>query len=272
MLREEDFGFAAYIASMPPDYRAAFDLDAARAHEEIVRRREGRKTHVEIWRELSAHVVAICVVADDKPGLLSSISAALVASKIDVVKAHAYCRRREDGSAEAVDLLWIRRLPTPAGVTPPMRAKDILALAEAIKIAAAAGVSMEDGPFGPHDPPSEAQPVWGAGPSARPPSSWARRSGASARVRFETDRDGATVLTIEAVDRPGLLLAVTQSLFRAGLQIVGLHATTENGSAVDRFTLAEVDGSTLRNERLLTLQTAILGAIEEGTFARRSAG
>jgi [protein-PII] uridylyltransferase len=251
MSTEEEELFAAYVASMPPEYRGAFDLEATRAHEAVVRRREPRSTHVEIWRELSERVVAICVVADDRPGLLSRISAALVAQQIDVVSAHAYCRTREDGSPEAVDLLWIRRLPGPSGAVPPIRAKDILALGDAIDRAATSA-----------DAEASASPA-------------PLTTGASARVRFETDdQDGSTVLTVEAVDRPGLLLAVTQALFRAGVQIIGLRATTERGSAVDRFKLADTDGTPLRRDRLFTLQIAILGAIEEGTFApqRKSAG
>jgi [protein-PII] uridylyltransferase len=253
----EDEQLRAYIASMPPSYRTAFEDDDARTHEAIVRRRNGRTSHVEIWRELADRVVAICVVADDKPGLLSCISAALVATRIDVVSAHAYCRKREDGTVEAVDILWIRRLPNAQGVVPPIRAKDIVAVANAIE-----GASAADG----------AEPITSERVVSLPlPAATPR---ASARIRFETDaKDGSTVLTVEAVDRPGLLLAVTQALFRAGLQIVGLRASTEQGSAIDRFNIVEVDGSSLRPDRLLTLQTAILGAIDEGTLAQhRSAG
>jgi [protein-PII] uridylyltransferase len=264
MSTTEEELFAAYVASMPAEYREAFDVEAKRAHEAVVRRRGNRSTHVEVWRELSQRVVAICVVADDKPGLLSRISAALVAERIDVVSAHAYCRTREDGSVEAVDLLWIRRLTGPTGATPPIRAKDILDLRDAIDRAASATSDEGTGPGVDS----------GGSPSLReasePPA-----TGASARVRFETDaEDGSTVLTVEAVDRPGLLLAVTQALFRAGVQIIGLRATTERRCAVDRFKLADAGGTPLRRERLFTLQIAILGAIEEGAFApqRKSAG
>lgn len=228
---------------MPPEYREAFDAEAKRAHEAIVRRRGARSTHVEVWRELDERIVAICVVADDKPGLLSRISAAMVGERFDVVSAHAYCRAREDGAIEAVDLLWIRRLGAPS----PIRAEDVDALREAIDRASASATV----------PSVPAPPASGA------------------RVRFETDeKEGATILTVEAVDRPGLLLAVTQALFRAGVQIIGLRATTERGSAVDRFKLADAGGKPLRRERLFELQIAILGAIEEGTFApeQKSAG
>jgi UTP:GlnB (protein PII) uridylyltransferase len=184
--------------------------------------------------------------------LLSRISAALVAESVDVVSAHAYCRTREDDTIEAVDFLWIRRVPSARGKVSPIRATDIVALGATIDRAVAA----------------DAVPTPMVPPTPVPP-------GASARVRFETDEsDGTTILTVEAVDRPGLLLAVTQALFRANLQIVGLRATTEKGCAVDRFKLTDVGGTPLRRERLFTLQIAILGALEEGTTgdAQQSVG
>jgi [protein-PII] uridylyltransferase len=248
MTSEESERFTAFVASMPPAYRQSFDLEATRLHAAVVGRRAGRGAHVEIWRELSERVVAICVVADDKPGLLSSISAALVELCIDVVSADAYCRTRADGAIEAVDFLWIRRLPTARGTVAPIRAKDILALAEAIEHAS---TNLDD---------VLSQKVATTRPAM---------AGSSARVRFDTSgEDGATTLTVEAVDRPGLLLAVTQALFRAGVQIVGLRATTENGSAVDRFQLAEPNGQPLKNTRLLELQCAVLGALDEGMLSR----
>jgi [protein-PII] uridylyltransferase len=276
MAPEEEAFVAAYTCSMPADYRAAFDAETTRAHAEIVGRRSDRKVHVEIWRELSERVVAIVVVADDKPGLLTCISAALVATQIDVVSAHAYCRTRADGHLEAVDLLWIRRLPDAKGLVPPIRARDIVAVAEAIERATTFGVSTQTGenviPEALRVRPTRLRAESGTAETgtAEAPQSKQIPSVSSARIRFETNvKDGSTILTVEAVDRPGLLLAVTQALFRAGLQIVGLRATTERGCAVDRFTLVEIDGTPLKNERLLTLQTAILGALDEGTLAPR---
>ena len=245
MSLEESERLAAFVASMPPAYRRSFDLEATRAHAGVVDRRGASGTHVEIWKELSERVFAICVVADDKPGLLSSISAALVENRIDVVSADAYCRTRPDGAIEAVDFLWIRRLPNGKGTSSPIRAKDILALANAIENASA---NVEA-----HMP--EVAPV--------------ASGGSSARIKFDTS-DGATVLTVEAVDRPGLLLAVTQALFRAGVQIIGLRATTENGCAIDRFQLAEKNGQPLRNHRLLELQEHVLGALDDGMPLRKS--
>jgi UTP:GlnB (protein PII) uridylyltransferase len=77
----------------------------------------------------------------------------------------------------------------------------------------------------------------------------------------DTDK-GELVMTIEASDRPGLLLAITRSLFRAGVQIVASEATTENGRVVDRFTLVELDGSPVTEKRRRALQTDVLAAID----------
>ena len=38
------------------------------------------------------------------------------------------------------------------------------------------------------------------------------------------------MLLVEAVDRPGLLLVVSRTLFEARVQIVGSHVTTEGGA------------------------------------------
>lgn len=263
---------ATYLRSMPADYRAAFDVEAARAHEAIVRRRGNRAVHVEIWRELSNRVVAVCVVANDRPGLLSCISAALLAHKIDVVGAHAYCRLREDGAVEAVDILWLRRLPGPKNLVSPIRTRHIAALAEAIERATqtgSGGAAMEIEP-----PPPSSSELLRTGETAAaalPSPEYPRDSNvtSSARIRFDTNEAGATVVTVEAIDRPGLLLAVTQALFRAGFQIIGLRATTEQGCAVDRFTLVQADGKPLQQSHLLGLQPALLAAIDEGAFAPR---
>lgn len=237
---------------MPAAYRAAFDDEAVNLHFEIACGRERGETRVEVWKELEGDVLAVCVVADDRPGLLARINAALVAHAIDVVEAQAYCRIDADGAAEAVDLLWIRRAPG-ARAAFPLRVDDVRELGTMIAALADGRVTF-------------------AGSVAVVPASTPPASGAVTNVRFEHDEQtGATVLTIEAVDRPGLLLAVTRTLFKAGLHIVGLRATTASGRAVDRFELAELDGMPLRRERMFALQTAILCAIDEAGETRGAA-
>jgi [protein-PII] uridylyltransferase len=232
----------AFAASMPTSYHEVFDTEAVEAHAAIVSRRVGSTTRVEIWKDLPERVVAICIVADDRPGLLSQISAALVAEQIDVVSAHAYCRTRPDGAKEAVDLLWIRRVARPNGSFAPIRARDVAALGELVDALVRGNAKVEEA------------------------VGFARATvaaGASTRVLFDDGaKDGTMVLTVEATDRPGLLLLVTQAIFRAELQIIGLRATSEKGRAIDRFHLAELDGKPLVLARLLALQVEIFAAIE----------
>lgn len=238
---ETNESVASFIESMPMGYRATFDKDAIEAHAAIVRRRAVHGTRVELWRELSERVAAICIVADDRPGLFSQISAALVAYDIDVVAAEAYCRVRPDTrTTEAIGFLWVRRL-APGGAVLPVRNRDVERIGEMVDALVTGEATFE------------ASSMPRSLPAPAPATS----------VRFEDDPvDGSTVLTVEAVDKPGLLLTVTQTLFRAGIHITNLRAKTENGRARDRFVLAERDGGALSRERLLTLQGDIFEAIE----------
>jgi UTP:GlnB (protein PII) uridylyltransferase len=243
---------AEFEASMPAPYRECFDAEVRALHAGIVARREAFETRSELWRELPERVIAVCVVADDRPGLLSQISAALVALEIDIVTAHAYCRRRRDGVLEAVDLLWLRRVARPSsGSVAPLRARDVAAIGAKID-----ELVRGDAGFDPAVKVARAL----------------RRAEASTRVRFEEGgADGTTVLTVESTDQPGLLLVVTKAIFRAGLQILALRATSEQGRATDRFHLAELDGKPLAQARLLGLQVEILTALEDGDGDRAPA-
>lgn len=244
----DDVDLADFETTMPVDYREAFDEEARRAHAAVVARRGDASTHIEIWRELPERVVAICVVADDQPGLFTRIGVALVRERFDVVTAHAFGRRRPDGKPEAVDVLFIRHVAGRDGIRRPVRERDIAALRDAI------------------DEATNDYGQSGANAIVRAPEP--ETAGAATRVRFDTSTDGVTTLTVEAVDRPGLLLAVTEALFRAGIHIVGLRATTEQGCAVDTFKLTEADGRPLQRDRTFTLQVAILEALDASVLAR----
>lgn len=247
----EDTVLRAFVTSMPPSYRKAFDRDAMHAHAPIVARRADRATHVERWRDEADGVAVLCVVADDRPGLLSRITEALVVHALDVASAHAYSRVSPSGANEAIDFLWVRKVlgdeePSSFG---PLDDDDVARVRTTVD-ELVRGIHASEG--------SRAKRRLRRAPS--PPSATV--------VRFETNElDGTAVLTVEAIDRPGLLLAVTQTLFRAGVQITGLRARTEDGKARDRFVLAERDGKPLASERRLALQIAILAALEERSDA-----
>jgi [protein-PII] uridylyltransferase len=234
----------SFVVSMPASYRALFDIDAIEAHAGIVERRGQRAAHVEMWRELPERVAAIAVVADDAPGLLSRISAALVAHEMDVVAAQAYCRNPRSGRAEALDLFWVRRVARASGAALPVRARDVDGVADTLE-SLILGRASEDRSM------RFARAVRAA-----------RDGRPSARVRFENAPDGGMILSVEARDRPGLLLLLTDALYREHVAIVRSEISTRDGCAADRFHLMEPDGSPLRRGRALGIQTAVLAALE----------
>jgi [protein-PII] uridylyltransferase len=232
---------ATYRASMPARYRESFDGAAIREHAAIVARREGAPALVEIWRRLPQGGAVACVVADDRPGLLSLISAALVAQSLDVVSAQAYTRAQPSGGAEAVDFLWLRR---DAQHPMPIRAADAERVTELLGGLLSGARTIES-----------VLRRSGGRPSLPP--------GAGTRVTFnETASQGLSVLTVETYDRPGLLLAITLALFNTRVQIVTSEAETTGERVVDRFTIVELDGTPIVKNRRGAVQTAVLAAID----------
>ena len=98
-----------FAASMPTRYGVLFDPRAIRRHAGIAHRRGKRPAYAEVWRALGDGTAALCVVADDRPGLLSAIAAALVSHRLDVITALVFSRVTSGGDVEAVDFLWVRR-------------------------------------------------------------------------------------------------------------------------------------------------------------------
>jgi [protein-PII] uridylyltransferase len=235
----------AFRASMPDRYLKAFDRAAVSEHAAIVSRRAGAPVHIEIWdqRKQPDEMRVLCVVADDRPGLLSFISAALVIQGMDILSAQAYTRHLSGnvGAAEAVDFLWVKR---DRGADKPVGDADIEQITALLDQLIKGDLSIDS-----------------AVDRAR--SSRTVPPGASTRVTFDEDADeGLAVLTVETFDRPGLLLAITRALFRADVQIIASDALTRGGTVVDRFTIVELDGSPIRRGRRGIVQIEVLGAID----------
>lgn len=223
---------------MPMRYREIYDVVAAREHAAIVARRAGAATHAEIWRRVPRGGAVLCVVADDQPGLLSFISAALVVHGMDVESAQAYTRA---GLGEAVDLFWLRR---ERGLPSPILEADIARIGLVLRGLVTGALTID-------------------GVAASANIDRAAPPGATTHVRFDgTSASGLSVLTVETHDRPGLLLAITRALHRARVQIVASEATTKDGRVIDRFTIVELDGAPLRANRRGLLQIEVLGAVE----------
>jgi [protein-PII] uridylyltransferase len=186
---------------------------------------------------------ALCVTAEDRPGLLATISAALVLCRLDVIEAEAYTRRRADHLDEAVDVFWVRHEP-PERRHDPVTREDVLTLESTL-------VGLLEGKLDRNRL---------SDPGARHPST---PGAVETVVRFIEDREGAfATLEVETGDRSGLLLALAQALFNQRVQIIGSQVKTNGTRVFDRFSIVEFDGSPISTGRRLEIQVAVLTAVD----------
>jgi [protein-PII] uridylyltransferase len=222
--------------SMPHAYRERFRADQIAAHAAVSASRGSASARVGAfpWHELGP--AALCVVANDRAGLLATISAALVLAELDVVDAVAYTRRTAE-VREAVDLFWVRSKTSGVAIDPPRIERLNQLLNDLID-----GHITESDLVTPRDAEGT--------------------EGGATTVRFLEGESGeVTTLEVETTDRSGLLLALSRALFTAGVQIVGSEVRTRGQLVSDRFEITELDGSPISESRRLAIQVAVLGAV-----------
>ncbi len=231
----------SFVASMPSHYRG-YEAATIRAHAAVAHGRRG-PVHIGIWRRLPGGGVAICVVAPDRPGLLSLIATSFTLHDLDVIAAQVFTRNLPTGEAEAVDLFWLRRRPLA-------KSQRELTSEEIVSVKSLLGDLLTG-----HALASTllARSIVDTPPSVRGMTS----------VRFEPDQDGRAVLVVEAYDRPGLLLTISRALFCLDLQVVSSDVQTSQGRVLDRFYLVDFDGRTIPEPRRARIEEEVLGAVEK---------
>jgi len=237
---EEDPSPSDFRFSMPESYRKNFDVAASDAHRQVSSERGSSAASIGTFPS-SRPGTALCVVADDRPGLLATISAALVLSRLDVIEAEAYTRRQAGQPDEAVDVFWVRHDPA---VRPndPVTAEDIAALRHAL-------IGLLEGKV-------DRSVVGEAATRITPGTS-------ETVVRFIEDRGGSfATLEVETGDRSGLLLSLAQALFNQRVQIIASQVKTNGTRVFDRFSIVELDGAPISPSRRLEIQVAVLTAVD----------
>lgn len=251
---------------MPAAYRERYAPAQMAAHALVSAQRGDSPAHVATFPWYDPSLTAVCVVAEDRPGLLALISEAFVQTGIDVQSAEAYTRRlgptpegagRPNGSAEApgsgkvptaaagaseaVDLFWVRRVGGG-----PVTDEEIEALrVHLVDLLSGRRAPTQLDTLGAADFVSETT------------------------VRFMVGEDGLlNVLEVETDDRSGLLLVLSRALFELQVQITSSQVRTSGKRVFDRFTLLELDGSPIDDTRRLEIQVAVLSAIEPMTQIR----
>jgi [protein-PII] uridylyltransferase len=225
---------AHFVRSMPAAYARAFDEQDAREHARIVNARGASLAQVEVWRMLPQGVAILCVVAEDRPGLVALVSAAFLAHALDVRSAQIYCRDAGSGKLEAVDFFWLRNV---SGGTPldlerlDACARTIRELIEAERAepAVSAQVTGDD---------------------------------AGARVSYSQDPASSEryEVVLEARDFPGLLHTAARLLHQHGLEVLRCEIRTEEGIARDRFWVTSFSGGA-PEAQLQAFRASLLGLI-----------
>jgi len=244
-MRHNPSAVKTFAESLPSTYRAGFDWAAIAEHAKLAARR--RPGHPAIGgfyaSRLPGH--SLCIVADDRPGLLALISSALLDERLDVVAAEAYTRRLNDQTREAVDLFWVQRLP-PGDASTPLTGELIAHLEQTLD-------ELLSGEGEPHSTRL---------PTQRPPP--APGAVLETTVRFIEDRNGTlSTLEVEAGDRAGLLLVLSRALYEQHVQIVSSSIRSTNGRVRDRFEVTELNDTPIRPDRRLLVQVAVLSAMQE---------
>jgi len=238
----------AFVESLPRAYANKYEPEVVIAHAGVSAFRGEGAVAVGLFGRAGN---GLCVVADDRPGLLAVVSASLLACNFDVSHAEVYTRHDPKRGKEAVDLFWVRKLDAPPGAG--------LVKADAERLQAA----IERFLSGAEDPRAavERQIAQRAGAGPRPAM--------DATVRFVPDQSGGlATLEVETADRTGLLFSLASALFSQRVQIVESEVRTVDDRVFDRFRIVELDGAPINSAHRLEIQVAVLNAIEP---ARRSA-
>jgi [protein-PII] uridylyltransferase len=247
---DDDTWVKNFSASLPGSYRNRYDSEQIRLHAAIARSRGSSPARIGIV-PVTGEGLGICVVARDAPGLFSHIAAALRLQGFDIVHAEAYTRRLEGGDREVLDLFRLQ----------PQQGRPPIASA-ATDVAAAISATLLDILAGKVDP-SQAQPA----PQPEPAGTFH-----DTRVRFIEGDDGALcTLEVETDDRSGLLFTLARALSNQQVSVERSEVSTVNSRVLDRFTLAEQDGTPISEARRLHIQVAVITAIEALAWQPRAA-
>ncbi len=227
------------LATMPHRYREQFSRAEIQEHARVVLGRGPLPAHAGLCGAARGEP-ALCVVADDLPGLLAAISASLMLEGFDIDEAEAFTRRSTRGKVEAISLFRVRRRRREEWA--PLETADVTAVRETLLEVLGGREALR----------LQAQALAGTSPGI-----------AETHVRFlDHPAEARLTLELETNDRTGLLLAVSTALFAEGVQIIGSRVRTQGPRAIGRFDLVEADGARIAGTRLQRIQLAVLTAVD----------
>jgi [protein-PII] uridylyltransferase len=253
----EAFG-ARFIDAMPQRYALAHRADAIAAHGRRVYEhvQSGRTVSVSLAPSRHAEAAELCIVANDRLGLLQAIAAALSAHRLGVHGAQIYsCDLAADtrdlamdtGGDEvlAVDLFWVRH--NAEGFVGVQRA--LVGMRDDLEKLLAGDVT----------PVEVAQ-------RHRPKQGYRGRRPAVASHVIIDNRASPRYTVVEVItgDRPGLLFSLAQAIYELDVSIAVAKIATEGTRVVDVFYVHEHGGGKLLEEsRQTELKQALYALMTE---------
>jgi [protein-PII] uridylyltransferase len=229
-----------FVATMPDAYARLYRPSEVAEHAGIVSRRGARLVHAELWQ--SAKGPQLCVVAEDRPGLLALVTDALLAQGMGIQSARAFCRVVSKDRDEAVDFLELHALGGAEDVATQLDAGGLQAFAQSLNELISDDLARR----------------------TESSSSAARTEpAATTRAYFErqSPADGCYLLVVDAPDSDGLLHAVTSALHAQGMRIIACEIRTVEGRARDRFEVEPISQRALNDGELCDVQLAVLDAL-----------
>jgi UTP:GlnB (protein PII) uridylyltransferase len=222
-----------FLATMPDAYERLYGESEVAEHAGIVSRRGSQLVHAELWQ--SAKGPLLCVVAEDRPGLLALVTDALLAQGMAIQSARAFCREIGKDRVEAVDFLELRAPGGANDLAAQLDGSALQAFAQSLSELIAEDMTQS--------PPRETE--------------------LSTRVYFERQppAEGRYLLVVDVRDSDGLLHAVSSALHAKGMRIMACEIRTVEGRARDRFEVEPSSQRALSDGELCDVQLAVLDAL-----------
>jgi [protein-PII] uridylyltransferase len=241
--REDRVFIEHFVSGLPERYFYANDPDAIVEHALFAHAAQGRVASIR--RGAASHpYFELWVVADDRPGLLATITATLTHAKLKVRSAQVYSWLGPDGQSRSLDIFWVR------GPEDAERAERLLPrIGRDLEKMIAHPVTPEE---------LERLALSGARNSS------VRRPQLATEVNVDNESaSNYTVVEVITRDRPGLLFMLSHALQQLSLSIWFAKINTEGDRVIDVFYVSNAARQKLViSAEIGRVRSAIVGAVE----------
>jgi [protein-PII] uridylyltransferase len=240
----------ALFAGLPARYFAENTEARIASHVRLMRaRREaGKASLIEVSHDARLALTEMVLAATDTPGLLAEVAGVLYANRIEVVDAAIYSRKGDENEIpEALDIFRVRDA-VGRPVTDEARWKKVRDNLEEVLSGRV-----------------KAETLVAARPRSESVAAW-RTPAVPTECKIDNDvsRD-FTVVEVITEDRPGVLYAITRTLFMDGLDIHRSKIATEANRAIDVFYVRDkrLLVKITDPDRIVRLRKALLGLLAQ---------